>query len=79
MPIDVVTSFISAIERKDLEHALTHLTDDCEYDNVPMGKVFGRDAGVRVVHGERDFVLLKRKTHRARALRGHRGDAIDGV
>ncbi len=44
MPIDVVTSFISAIERKDLEHALTHLTDDCEYDNVPMGKVFGRDA-----------------------------------
>jgi len=44
MPIDVVTSFISAIERLDLEHALTHLTDDCEYDNVPMGKVFGRDA-----------------------------------
>lgn len=44
MPIDVVTSFISAIERMDLDHALTHLTDDCEYDNVPMGKVFGRDA-----------------------------------
>ena len=44
MTIDVVTSFISAIERKDLEHALTHLTDDCDYDNVPMGKVFGRDA-----------------------------------
>jgi limonene-1,2-epoxide hydrolase len=42
MPIDVVTSFISAIERMDLDHALTHLTDDCEYDNVPMGKVFGR-------------------------------------
>jgi len=44
MPSDVVSSFINAIERKDLEHALTHLTDDCEYDNVPMGKVHGRDA-----------------------------------
>ena len=41
MPTDVVDHFIAAIERHDLEHALTHLTDDCEYDNVPMGKVFG--------------------------------------
>lgn len=46
MPADVVISFITAIERNDLEHALTHLTEDCEYDNVPMGKVFGRE-GVR--------------------------------
>ncbi|MBI4935318.1 MAG: nuclear transport factor 2 family protein [Actinobacteria bacterium] len=44
MPTDVVDHFIAAIERRDLEHALTHLTDDCEYDNVPMGKVVGRDA-----------------------------------
>lgn len=44
MPTDVVDHFIAAIERHDLEHALTHLTDDCEYDNVPMGKVIGRDA-----------------------------------
>jgi limonene-1,2-epoxide hydrolase len=44
MPTDVVDHFIAAIERRDLEHALTHLTDDCEYDNVPMGKVNGRDA-----------------------------------
>lgn len=44
MPTDVVDHFIAAIERRDLEHALTHLTDDCEYDNVPMGKVIGRDA-----------------------------------
>lgn len=43
MPVDVVNHFIAAIERFDLEHALTHLTDDCEYDNVPMGKVVGRD------------------------------------
>jgi limonene-1,2-epoxide hydrolase len=44
MPSDVVNSFIAAMERKDLEHACSHLTDDCEYDNVPMGKVFGRNA-----------------------------------
>lgn len=43
MPADVVASFIAAIERHDLAHALTHLTDDCEYDNVPIGKTFGRD------------------------------------
>ena len=46
MPADVVHSFISAIEHHELEHALTHLTEDCRYDNVPLGKVDGRD-GVR--------------------------------
>ena len=44
MPADVVDHFIAAIERKDLDHALQHLTEDCEYDNVPMGTVTGRDA-----------------------------------
>lgn len=50
MPADVVASFIAAIERKDLDHALTHLTDDCVYDNVPIGAVTGRE-GVRTVLG----------------------------
>ena len=40
----LVSSLIAAIERGDLDHALTHLTDDCEYDNVPFGKVVGREA-----------------------------------
>ncbi len=44
MPVDVVTSFFRSIESLDLEHALTHLTDDVEYDNVPFGPVVGRDA-----------------------------------
>ncbi len=48
MPAEIVTHFIAAIERMDLDHALSHLTDDCEYDNVPMGKTHGRD-GVRDV------------------------------
>ena len=41
MPAALVTNFITAIERGDLAHAITLLSDDCEYDNVPMGKVFG--------------------------------------
>jgi limonene-1,2-epoxide hydrolase len=46
MPAALVTNFIHAIERGQLETALALLSEDCEYDNVPMGKVVGRD-GVR--------------------------------
>jgi limonene-1,2-epoxide hydrolase len=38
---DLVTSFISAIEARDLERALGFLTEDVEYDNVPMAKLHG--------------------------------------
>ena len=48
MPADVVSSFIAAIERNDLDHALSHLTDDCEYHNIPLDPVVGREA-VRAV------------------------------
>lgn len=44
MPADLVRHFFRAIESLDLEQALTHLTDDVEYDNVPFGPVVGRDA-----------------------------------
>lgn len=43
-PGQLVTSFIEAIERKDLPGALGLLASECEYDNVPMGKVHGADA-----------------------------------
>ncbi|MEQ1699769.1 MAG: limonene-1,2-epoxide hydrolase family protein [Ilumatobacteraceae bacterium] len=46
MPGALVTDFIRSIERGELETALGLLSEGCEYDNVPMGKVFGRD-GVR--------------------------------
>jgi limonene-1,2-epoxide hydrolase len=45
---DVVTSFIAACERFDFDGVLNHLSDDVEYWNVPMEKVFGHD-GVRGV------------------------------
>lgn len=43
---ETVTTFIRALERKDLDAALALVTDDVEYDNVPMGKRFG-PAGIR--------------------------------
>jgi limonene-1,2-epoxide hydrolase len=45
-PAEIVTSFIRAIEANDLDTAAALVSDDCEYDNVPMGKVFGPD-GIR--------------------------------
>lgn len=43
-PAAVVRSFIEAIERGDLDAALSHLHPDCEYDNVPIGPVRGHAA-----------------------------------
>lgn len=42
----IVAAMINAIERKDLDEAVSYMSDDIEYDNVPMGKVFGPE-GVR--------------------------------
>jgi len=43
-PEEVVTTFIAAIERGDVDGALAYVTADCEYDNVPIGKTLGVDA-----------------------------------
>ncbi len=47
-PDDVVTALVRACERRDLDAVCALVTDDIEYDNVPIGKVFGPD-GVRSV------------------------------
>ena len=47
-PGEIVTSFIHAVEAKDLDAALGLVDGRIEYDNVPMGKVFGPD-GVRTL------------------------------
>src|SRR4051794_33117053 len=41
---EVVNAFIAAIERKDVDAALELVTDDIEYDNVPMPTVHGKEA-----------------------------------
>ena len=43
MPAALVTEFINAIENDQLDHAVSLLSEHCEYDNVPIGKVVGRD------------------------------------
>jgi len=43
-PEQVVNAMIAALERKDVAEALTYMSDDVEYDNVPMRKVFGHAA-----------------------------------
>ena len=42
-PEAVVTEFIDLINQNDLVGATNLLSENCEYDNVPMGKVFGRE------------------------------------
>ena len=43
-PEQIVTAFIDLINKKDLAGATSLLSKNCEYDNVPMGKVIGREA-----------------------------------
>lgn len=43
-PAETVTAFIHLLEARDVEGAVRLVTDDCEYDNVPMSKVVGPEA-----------------------------------
>lgn len=48
-PDEIVRTFINRIEAKNLDSACELLAEDCEYDNVPMSKVFGIDAVKQVL------------------------------
>jgi limonene-1,2-epoxide hydrolase len=41
---ETVTAFIRLLEAGDVDGAVLLVTDDCEYDNVPMSKVVGPEA-----------------------------------
>lgn len=43
-PEDVVASFIAAVEAKEIDTAVSMLTEDISYENVPIGPIVGRDA-----------------------------------
>lgn len=47
-PIDVVRSFMAAMERLDYDTAMQYVAPDCEYTNIPMGTVYG-PSGIRSV------------------------------
>ena len=48
-PFDVVSAFMTAMEQSDYDTAMTFVSDDCEYVNVPpIPTVYGPD-GIRGV------------------------------
>ena len=47
-PGELVTALVRACEARDLDRVCSLVTDDIEYDNVPIGKVYGPE-GVRKV------------------------------
>jgi limonene-1,2-epoxide hydrolase len=48
---EIVNEFIARVVRMDLDGACELVSDDVEYDNVPMGKVTGPD-GIKSVLGQ---------------------------
>lgn len=50
-PEEVVTALIRACEARDLDAVAVLVTDNIEYDNVPIGKVFGPEGVRRVLSG----------------------------
>ncbi len=47
-PLETVNAFIRTLEANDLDAACALVAPDCEYDNVPMIKVFGPE-GVKSI------------------------------
>lgn len=63
---ELVLGFLQACARGDLDAALSVLTDDVEYDNVPVGKVIGHEAvrgvlsgGISAAAEETEWVILR--------------------
>lgn len=50
-PDSFVRTFLSALVARDLNGAAAMVTEDFEYDNVPMGKAFGPEALVSTLAG----------------------------
>ena len=50
-PDEVVTALVKACEARDLDAVCALVTDDIEYDNVPIGKVYGPDGVRKVLSG----------------------------
>ena len=50
-PDDVVSALVRACEARDLDAVTALVTDDIEYDNVPIGKVFGPEGVRKVLSG----------------------------
>ncbi len=49
-PLTLAKKLLTAGLNKDLDEAVTYVTDDCEYTNMPMGSVTGPE-GIKAVLG----------------------------
>ena len=64
-PEEVVNNFIEKIEAKDLDAALDHVSEDCYYDNVPIGDMTGREdmhkflSGLLKGEGPEEFEVVR--------------------
>ena len=68
-PSAIIKAFMAAMAVKDYDNGLKLIADDCEYDNVPLGKVQG-PAGVRALLEpffgptiENEFITLREIVH----------------
>ena len=50
-PDELIRSFLAALTARDIDTAVTMVSDDLEYDNVPMGKVYGPDGMRQALSG----------------------------
>ena len=75
-PGEFVTRFIENIEQSHFTAAMDMVADDCEYDNVPFTKVFGKDAIVGILS---DFLAAATKVEWLIHHQVSNGDMDHGV
>lgn len=70
-PSSIVTEFIRRVVALDLASAGELVTDDIQYDNVPVGKNLGREAMIAFLSGmTTDFDEVEFVVHRQTAAGG---------
>ena len=75
-PGDYVTRFIENIEQSHFTAAMDMVSDDCEYDNVPITKVFGKEAMIQILS---DFLAAATKVEWLIHHQVSSGDMSHGV
>ena len=75
-PSDYVTRFIENIEQSHFTAAMDMVSDDCEYDNVPITKVFGKEAMIQILS---DFLAAATKVEWLIHHQVSNGDMEHGV
>ena len=75
-PGEYVTRFIENIEQSHFTAAMEMVSEDCEYDNVPITKVFGREAMIQILS---DFLAAATKVEWLIHHQVSNGDMEHGV